>query len=83
MRVKQEGLDNDLLERLQGDRHFWSTSRGGPLREELDWEGVMDPMRYVGRSVEQTERFIKEVIEPLRDQYKDQLAALEESAPKV
>jgi hypothetical protein len=43
----------------------------------------MDPMRYVGRSVEQTERFIKEVIEPLRDQYKDQLAALEESAPKV
>jgi adenylosuccinate lyase len=83
MRVKQEGLDNDLLERLKNDKHFWSVKRGGPLREELDWEGVMDPMRYVGRSVEQTERFIKEVVEPLREQYKDELAKLEESAPKV
>ena len=83
MRVKQEGLDNDLLDRLKNDKHFWSVKRGGPLREELDWEGVMDPMRYVGRSVEQTERFIKEVVEPLREQYKDELAKLEESAPKV
>jgi adenylosuccinate lyase len=83
MRVKQEGLDNDLLERLQADKHFWSTKRGGPLREELDWAGVMDPMKYVGRSVEQTERFIKEVVEPLREQYKDQLATLEDNAPRV
>ncbi len=83
MRVKQEGLDNDLLERLQADKHFWSTKRGGPLREELDWAGVMDPMKYVGRSVEQTQRFIKEVVEPLREQYKDQLATLEDNAPRV
>jgi adenylosuccinate lyase len=83
MRVKQEGLDNDLLDRLKNDKHFWSVKRGGLLREELDWEGVMDPMRYVGRSVEQTERFIKEVVDPLREQYKDELAKLEESAPKV
>ena len=83
MRVKQEGLDNDLLERLQYDRQFWSTPRGGPLREELDWAGVMDPMKYIGRSVEQTQRFIKEVVEPLREQYKDQLAKLEDNAPRV
>ena len=83
LRVKQEGLDNDLLERLQADKHFWSTKRGGPLREELDWAGVMDPMKYVGRSVEQTQRFIKEVVEPLREQYKDQLATLEDNAPRV
>jgi adenylosuccinate lyase len=83
MRVKQEGLDNDLLERLQNDRQFWSTPRGGPLREELDWAGVMDPMKYIGRSVEQTQRFIKEVVEPLREQYKDQLAKLEDNAPRV
>ena len=83
MRVKQEGLDNDLLERLQADKHFWSTTRGGPLREELDWAGVMDPMKYIGRSVEQTQRFIKEVVEPLREQYKDQLAKLEDNAPRV
>ncbi len=83
LRVKQEGLDNDLLERLQADKHFWSTKRGGPLREELDWAGVMDPMKYVGRSVEQTQRFIKEVVEPLREQYKEQLATLEDNAPRV
>jgi hypothetical protein len=59
--VKQEGLDNDLLERLKGDKHFWSAARGGPLRDELDWEGLLDPMKYIGRSVEQTERFIAEV----------------------
>ncbi|HYF15858.1 MAG TPA: adenylosuccinate lyase [Phycisphaerales bacterium] len=83
MRVKQEGLDNDLLERLKADRSFWSTSRGGPLSAELDWDGVMDPMKYVGRSVEQTERFIAEVVEPLRAQYKDALVNLDDSAPRV
>ena len=82
-RVKHEGLDNDLLERLKNDKHFWSRARGGPLAAELDWDGVMDPMKYVGRSVEQTERFIKEVVEPLREQYKDELAKLGESGPKV
>ncbi|MBX3362508.1 MAG: adenylosuccinate lyase [Phycisphaeraceae bacterium] len=83
LRVKQEGLDNDLLDRLQADKNFWSTSRGGPLAAELDWDGVMDPMKYVGRSVEQTERFIKEVVEPLREQYADAIANLGASGPKV
>ena len=83
MRVKQEGLDNDLLDRLKADKNFWSTSRGGTLSAELDWEGVMDPMKYVGRSVEQTERFIKEVVEPLREQYGDAIAKLGTSGPKV
>ncbi|MFO0856687.1 MAG: adenylosuccinate lyase [Phycisphaerales bacterium] len=82
-RVKDEGQDNDLLDRLKADKHFWSTKRGGPLREELDWDNLLDPMKYIGRSIEQTERFIKEVVEPLREQYKDELAKLEESSPKV
>lgn len=83
MRVKQEGLDNDLLERLKNDTNFWSTARGGPLSAELDWDGVMDPMKYIGRSVEQTERFIKEVVEPLREQYGEDMSRLSESGPKV
>lgn len=83
LRVKQEGLDNDLLERLKNDRAFWSTARGGPLAAELDWSNLMDPMKYVGRSVEQTERFIKEVVEPLREQYGDAIAKLGESGPRV
>ncbi|MFZ2875354.1 MAG: adenylosuccinate lyase [Phycisphaerales bacterium] len=83
MRVKQEGLDNDLLERLKADKNFQSKARGGTLAGELDWEGVMDPMKYVGRSVEQTERFIKEVVEPLREQYGEAIAKLGGSGPRV
>ncbi|MDX2130756.1 MAG: adenylosuccinate lyase [Planctomycetota bacterium] len=82
-RVKHEGLDNDLLERLRNDRAFWSAARGGPLAAELNWDGVLDPMKYVGRSVEQTERFIREVVEPLRERYKDELESLDDSGPRV
>lgn len=83
LRVKQEGLDNDLLDRLKADKNFQSKARGGTLTAELDWEGVMDPMKYIGRSVEQTERFIKEVVEPLREQYADAIAKLGTSGPRV
>ena len=83
LRVKQEGQENDLLERLKADKHFWSTARGGPLTAELDWEGVLDPMKYVGRSVEQTERFVAEVIEPLREQYGEALRTMESNSPRV
>ncbi len=83
LRVKSEGLDNDLLDRLQNDKNFWSTARGGPLAAELDWTGLLDPMRYIGRSVEQTERFIKEVVEPLRERYGEAIAELGESGPRV
>ncbi|MGH7131639.1 MAG: adenylosuccinate lyase [Phycisphaerales bacterium] len=79
LRVKQEGLDNDLLERLKADKAFHAPA----LKHELNWEGLMDPMQYVGRSVEQTERFIKEVVEPLRQQYGEAITKLESSGPKV
>ena len=75
MRVKQEGLDNDLLDRLKNDDAFHAPA----LTRELDWDGLMDPMQYVGRSVEQTERFLKEVVEPLRERYADELEALGDS----
>jgi adenylosuccinate lyase len=78
-RVKDEGLENDLIERLKGDPAF-----GPPaLKRALAWDGLMDPMRYVGRSVEQTERFLKEVVEPLREQYGEAIKGLGESGPRV
>ncbi|HYE03577.1 MAG TPA: adenylosuccinate lyase [Phycisphaerales bacterium] len=83
LRVKQEGLDNDLLERLRNDPAFWSAARGGPLAGELDWDGLLDPMKYVGRSVEQTERFLQEVVEPLRAQHAEAIAGLGTSGPRV
>lgn len=79
LRVKQEGQDNDLLDRLKADPAFHTPA----LKSELDWNGLMDPMKYIGRSVEQTERFIKEVVDPLRSQYKDAIANLQTSGPKV
>ena len=75
-RVKQEGLDNDLLDRLKKDPAFQSKANGGKLDRDLDWDNLMDPMQYVGRSVEQTERFVREVVDPLRERYADELASL-------
>lgn len=83
LRVKQQGLDNDLLDRLRADPAFRSKARGGSLDGEIDWDGLMDPMKYVGRSVEQTERFIREVVEPLREQYAEAITLLGESGPRV
>ncbi|MGN0306077.1 MAG: adenylosuccinate lyase, partial [Lachnospiraceae bacterium] len=56
-RVKVEGKENNLLELIAADPAFNLTM------EEL--EKTMDPANYVGRSGEQTERFLKEVIRPL------------------
>lgn len=69
-RVKQEGLDNDLIERLKADPAFKS------VHHLLTEDQLLDPMKYVGRSVEQTERFLKEVVEPLRERYGDELESL-------
>lgn len=75
-RVKQEGLDNDLLDRVKADPMFQSKANGGRLDRDLNWDNLMDPMQYVGRSVEQTERFVKDVVEPLRERYSDELESL-------
>ncbi|MCH7791095.1 MAG: adenylosuccinate lyase [Planctomycetes bacterium] len=78
-RVKQEGLDNDLIERLKGDEAFHTPA----LKHELDWSDLMDPMKYVGRAPEQVDRFITDVVEPLREQYGDAIEKLGDSEPRV
>jgi adenylosuccinate lyase len=54
--VKSEGGENDLLERLRGEE----------LLAGVDLDAVMDPMAYVGRAPEQVDRFVAEVVEPIR-----------------
>jgi adenylosuccinate lyase len=76
-RVKHLGLDNDLIDRLRNDPAFAS------VRDRLTDGDLLDPMRYVGRSVEQTERFIAEVIGPLRERYADALGETGDSEPRV
>jgi len=69
-RVKSEGSSNDLLQRLREERLF----------QGLDLDSVLDPAAYVGRAPEQVDKFIAEVVEPIRSRYptdqRDSAAAL-------
>ncbi len=64
-RVKEQGASNDLLERLRGE----------PLLAGVDVEASMDPRRFVGRSAEQVEEFVAQVVEPIRRRYAGKLGA--------
>lgn len=55
--VKAEGKDNNLLELIAADPAFQTTL------EEL--QETMNPANYVGRSKEQTEMFLKDVVGPV------------------
>lgn len=63
--VKEEGLDNNLLELIAADDKF------GMSLEDL--KKSMEPSRYVGRSKEQVEEFLSEVIAPILEDNKDVL----------
>ena len=63
--VKENGADNNLLELIAADPSFNLTL------EEL--QKTMDPSKYTGRSSEQVEEFIKDVIQPVLDENKDLL----------
>ena len=56
-RVKEEGKDNDLLDRLRADPAFHL--------KESDLERLLDPGKYVGLAPRQTEEFVKDVVMPL------------------
>lgn len=61
--IKEEGGENDLLERIAGDPIF------GVTLEEL--KGIVDPHKYVGRAPRQTEIFLKETVQPVLERYAD------------
>ena len=63
--VKEKGLDNNLLELIAADDVF-------NLSIE-DLKNTMDPSKYVGRSREQVDAFLKNVIRPILEENKDLL----------
>ena len=63
--VKVEGKENNLLDLIASDPAFNLT------REEL--EKTMNPSKYVGRSKEQVEAYLKNYIRPLLEQNKELL----------
>lgn len=61
--IKEEGGENDLLNRIANDDAF------GVTLEEL--ETILQPEKYTGRAKEQTEDFLAEYVQPILDKYKD------------
>lgn len=64
--VKQEGGDNDLIARIQGDSFF------APIHPILD--SLLDPSTFTGRAPQQVERFLADEARPAIAAWSDQLA---------
>jgi adenylosuccinate lyase len=65
-RLKEGADGNDLIDRLRGD----------PAFPPIDFERVLDPQCYVGRSSQQVEGFLTDEVEPIRRRYSGRAARL-------
>ena len=63
--VKEEGKPNDLIDRVVNDASFGLT--------HADIAGVLVPEHFTGRSAQQVEEFLDEVIRPVLEENKDLL----------
>lgn len=61
--VKEQGLENDLIDRICADESFQLT------REEID--GILEPKNFTGRASEQVDEFLRECIAPILEKNKD------------
>jgi adenylosuccinate lyase len=61
--VKKYGRYNDLIERLKVDEHF----------EGVDFDAVLEPKVYIGRSPEQVDEFIRDNVTAVRRKYRNKL----------
>ena len=66
-RVKKEGLDCDLIERIAADSLF-------PLTEEEIRE-QMAPEKYIGRCPSQVDEFLESTVRPITDRYAEEVSA--------
>ncbi len=66
--VKENGKPNDLLERLTADEAFAG----------VDLAAAVDPSALTGRSTEQVDEFLAEVVDPIRTRYADRQAVATE-----
>lgn len=64
-RVKEEGAENDLLDRIAADEDFNMT------KEQL--LALMKPENFTGCAEAQTENFLRNIVQPILDENKDAL----------
>jgi adenylosuccinate lyase len=57
--VKQQGGDNDLIARLKSDKAFAA----------VNLDDAVDAARLIGRSPEQVDEFLAEIVAPIRNRY--------------
>ena len=68
--VKEEGGKNDLVDRIAADPAFMVTKE--------DIEAILQPEKFIGRSAEQVDEFLTDIIQPLLDEHADVLGEKEE-----
>jgi adenylosuccinate lyase len=61
--VKEEGKDNDLLERILSSGKFGL--------EQSDLENILDLRKFIGRAPEQTEEFVNFEVKPALEAFDD------------
>jgi adenylosuccinate lyase len=66
--VKEQGGENDLLDRLKQDKAFAA----------VDLDAAVDPRSLTGRSAEQVDEFLAEVVGPIRERYGGTVKTTEE-----
>ncbi len=59
-RVKMEGAENDLMERLAADSAF----------ANVKLDRVLDPKRFIGRAPQQVDEFVTRFVAPIRRRYR-------------
>jgi adenylosuccinate lyase len=65
--VKEQGGDNDLITRLKTDKAFAA----------IDIDATIDPAKLTGRSLEQVDEFLAEVVVPIKTRYGQQSSQAE------
>ncbi|MDD5597523.1 MAG: adenylosuccinate lyase [Victivallaceae bacterium] len=64
-RIKEDGGDNDLLDRLKADGHF------AQIADKID--DLVNPAEFIGRAPEQVTEFLENHIDPVLEKYAAEL----------
>lgn len=73
--VKQEGGDNDLIERIKNDPYF------APVVDRLPQ--LLDPSTFVGRAPQQVESFVTKWVQPALEPYREAIKSSQKAELSV